>query len=123
MEYFQSDQFGSRAKSLMHKHHIPGMSAAVVHDQKVATAAYGSASLDPPRDCTEDTLFDAASCSKSLTAAAVALLIDGDDKNPAIRYNTPVSTLLPDDFVLSDPVYTSSVTVEDMLSHRTGFAS
>lgn len=60
-----------------------------------------------------------ASTSKSITAAAVACLVD-DEVYPDVQWTTPVSKLLPDDFVLSDPSYTANVTLEDILSHRTG---
>ena len=37
-----------------------------------------------------------------------------------MQWRAPVSKLLPDDFVLSDPYLTANITVEDILSHRTG---
>jgi CubicO group peptidase (beta-lactamase class C family) len=40
-----------------------------------------------------------------------------------LQWTTPVSKLLPDDFVLPDPQLTKEVTIEDILSHRTGIAS
>jgi len=58
--------------------------------------------------------------SKSFTAAATALLIDDNEKYPDLQWTTPVSKLLPEDFVLVDPQYTDNVTVEDILSHRSG---
>ena len=69
---------------------------------------------------TADTLFDCASLSKSLTAAAVSLLVDDNEKYPEVDWSTPVSRLLRDDFVLEDPYATENVTVEDILSHRSG---
>lgn len=122
MDLSQSGKFGSRAKALMDKYHVPGLTVAVVQDDQITTGAYGKASLDPVRDCTDDTLFGAASSSKSLTAAAVAILIDSRE-HPSLQYDTPMSTLLPEDFVMADPDYTKLVTVEDVLSHRTGIAT
>lgn len=37
-----------------------------------------------------------------------------------MQWRTPVSRILPDDFVLPDPYLTANVTIEDILSHRTG---
>jgi CubicO group peptidase (beta-lactamase class C family) len=37
-----------------------------------------------------------------------------------VQWRTPVSKILPDDFVLPDPYLTAHITVEDILSHRTG---
>ena len=71
---------------------------------------------------TEDTLFNVASMSKSFTSSAVALLVDDDEKYPHVNWNTPVSELMREDFVLSDPYYTENITVTDILSHRTGYA-
>lgn len=69
--------------------------------------------------CTADTLFDCASTSKSFTAACVALLVE-DKEYADVQWRTPLCKILPDDFVLSDPYLTANVTIEDILSHRTG---
>lgn len=106
----------------MQKHHVPGVSIAIVNNDQVSSTGFGSASFEPATQCTPDTLFDVASCAKSLTAASIALLIDDNEKYPDIQYDTIMSTLLPEDFVMSDPSFTESVTVEDLLGHRTGMA-
>jgi len=69
---------------------------------------------------TANTLFNCASMSKAFTAAAISLLVDDNQKYPDVQWNTPVSSLIRDDFLLSDPRYTEEVTVEDILSHRSG---
>jgi CubicO group peptidase (beta-lactamase class C family) len=74
----------------------------------------------PTDKCTAETLFDLASTTKTNTAAAVALLVDDDDKYPNVKWTTSVSQLLPDDFMLPDRQLTRDVTIEDILSHRTG---
>lgn len=58
--------------------------------------------------------------SKSFTASALALLVEDDEKYPDVKWDTPVSKLMREDFVLHDPQLTENVTIEDMLSHRTG---
>jgi CubicO group peptidase (beta-lactamase class C family) len=73
----------------------------------------------PSEKCTADTLFDSASTAKTTTAAAVAILVD-DENYPQFQWTTHVSELLPEDFVLPDPQVTKDVTLEDILSHRTG---
>jgi CubicO group peptidase (beta-lactamase class C family) len=83
---------------------------------------YGKASLYPPTPCTADTLFDIASCSKSLTAASLGLLVNDDQEYPEVQFEATMSSLLPDDFVISGGGYTEGVTVEDILSHRSGMA-
>lgn len=122
MDYLNSEAFAGRVKYLMQKHHVPGVSIAITSDKGDASRSFGHASLEPESPCTPETLFDIASASKSLTAAAVALLVE-DDAYPHVKWDTPAVKLLPDDFVLSDEKYTNEVTVEDILSHRSGFPS
>ncbi|PYH96665.1 beta-lactamase family protein [Aspergillus ellipticus CBS 707.79] len=122
MVTLSSPDFQALVERLIDQHHVPGLSIALVQGDQVTSAAYGHASLDPPTPCTPDTLFDIASASKSMTAASVALLVEDDERYPAVKYDAVVSRLLPDDFVLPGQEYTDGVTVEDILSHRTGMA-
>lgn len=121
MDLFQSINFTSFVTDLLKQHHIPGLSIAIVHNDKVASMGYGTANYESNTACTGDTLFDIASCSKSLTAASVALLVD-EKKHPKVQYDALMSDLLPGDFVMSDNSYTEGITVEDVLSHKTGMA-
>ncbi|PHH91501.1 hypothetical protein CDD83_230 [Cordyceps sp. RAO-2017] len=107
----------------MQMQHVPGLAIAILQNDTVASTGYGWASIDPPKPCTADTLFDIASASKSLTAASVGLLIHDNVRYPEVRYNATMSSLLPDDFVMAKEEYTKEVTVADVLSHRTGIAS
>ncbi|KAF7540163.1 hypothetical protein G7054_g1616 [Neopestalotiopsis clavispora] len=119
MDLFNSPEFAAHVETLIKEHHVPGMAIAIIQDEHVASKGYGHTSFDAPKPCTADTLFDIASCSKSLTAASVALLVESD-KYPEVKWDAKMSKLLPDDFVLSEESYTNDVTVEDVLSHRTG---
>ncbi|KAF3926530.1 Beta-lactamase [Arthrobotrys entomopaga] len=123
MEFFQSQKFASRVDSLMSQHHVPGLAIAIVQNGQISSAAYGKASLEPPVQCTTSTIFDIASCSKSLTAASVALLVADNENYPEVQYDTPMCSLLPEDFQMQDVVYTEGITIEDILSHRTGMAA
>jgi CubicO group peptidase (beta-lactamase class C family) len=133
----ESEAFAKLVQDKMREMNIPGLSIAVVDGDEIHSKVtpslspqftvpqsdhhaqnFGHAQLDG-NPCTPTTLFDVASTSKSFTAAAVALLVE-DPAYPAVQWTTPVSQLLPDDFILSDPTYTAQVTVEDILSHRTG---
>lgn len=121
MELFESTTFASLVTNLLRQYHIPGLSVAVVHNDKIASTSYGMANYEDSIPCTGDTLFDIASSSKSLTAASVALLVD-DKKHPKVQYDALMSDLLPDNFLMAEETYTNGVTVEDILSHRTGMA-
>lgn len=70
---------------------------------------------------TPHTLFYTGSTTKSFTAAALSLLIDNSSSYSDITWTTPISRLLREDFVLSDEWATAHVTIEDALSHRTGY--
>ena len=50
----------------------------------------------------------------------MSLLVDDNEKYPEVQWNTPVSRLIRDDFVLEDEYATTHITIEDILSHRTG---
>ena len=122
MDFFNSPIFPTYVEELLKQHHVPGLAIAIVQNGRVVSAGYGKASLDPPKPCTADTLFDIGSASKSLTAASIGLLVNDDDKYPEVQYEATMSSLLPDDFVMSEKIHTATVTVEDILSHRTGLA-
>jgi CubicO group peptidase (beta-lactamase class C family) len=67
------------------------------------------------------TLFYTGSTTKSFTAAAASLLVD-DEKYPSIKWTTPLSQIIRDDFVLPDEYATAHVTLEDALSNRSGMS-
>lgn len=123
MEFLQGSTFAEHVEALMCEHRVPGMSVAVVRGTEPPIAkGFGYASIDKNEPCTPDTLFDIASSAKSLTAAAVALLVQDNENHAQLQYDTPMSSLLPDDFVMSSEQHTRDATVEDVLSHRTGMA-
>ena len=125
--------------------HIPGLSVAIVHDSKVHSKVngcvfpyskcrithvkqgYGIASF-PSEKVTPATLFYTGSTTKAFLGAAWAHLIESDenqkkDSTEKLSYDTPLATLIRDDFILQDDYATTHVTIEDALSHRTGMPS
>lgn len=103
----------------MKQNRVPGLSIAIVHADDVKSLAFGLSSVQDQTPCTTDTLFDIASSSKALTGGAIALLVN-DETFPQVQYDAKMSELLPDDFVLSEDSYTKTVTIDDLLGHRTG---
>ena len=75
----------------------------------------------PDSEATPETLYYTGSTTKSFTAAVVSLLID-DTANSShrLKWTTPISSVIRDDFVLPDEYSTAHVTIEDAASHRTG---
>ncbi|KJZ75855.1 hypothetical protein HIM_04679 [Hirsutella minnesotensis 3608] len=120
MDLFKSPEFSSYVKKLIDRNHVPGLAIALVQGDQVASQAYGKASLEPSKDFTTDTLFCVGSAAKSLTAAAVAILAD-DKSHPEVQLKSRMADLLPGDFVMPGDEH-DDVTVEDILSHRTGMA-
>lgn len=120
MDLFNGNKFTERVKELLEEWHCPGLGVGIVEGDKVSSRGFGQASVDPEKPCTSETIFDIASCSKSSTAAAVALLIEDDENYPKVKWDAKMCDLLPEDFVMSEESYTKDVTVEDILSHRSG---
>ena len=74
--------------------------------------AYGLANRSTGTEVTVDTRFGTASGSKGMTALVVASLVE----QSVLTYDTPARDLLGDDLPLID----DAVTVEHLLSHRSG---
>ncbi|KAF4871654.1 Protein flp [Colletotrichum siamense] len=111
-----SSDIGAYIEGLMEEWHVPGLSVAAVDGDKTWAKGYGYAVLNST-PATPHTLFYTGSTTKSFTAAGLSLLVDN---STSLTWTTPVSSVL-DDFVLSDAWATAHVTLEDALSHRTGY--
>ncbi|KAB8339166.1 hypothetical protein FH972_022101 [Carpinus fangiana] len=128
---------------LLEEFHVPGLSIAIVHGAETFSKGYGHARIatvpsEQSVPMTPQTLQFTASTTKAFTALSLAQIVHtGDDdapqdvessttvdnSRPKTTWQTPVSLLLPGDFVLPTQELTNNVTVEDMLSHRTGMPS
>jgi CubicO group peptidase (beta-lactamase class C family) len=101
----------------MQKWQVPGLALAVVKDGDVVLArGYGTRTFGQDQPVTESTLFPIASCTKSFTAACIAILVDEGQ----LVWDDPVQKHLPD-FRVADPYVSHHVTIRDLLCHRTGF--
>jgi CubicO group peptidase (beta-lactamase class C family) len=109
-------ELDSYVYAAMTKWDVPGLAIAVVKEgELVLVREYGECEVGTGRKVNTETVFPIASCSKSLTSAALGLLVD----EGKLRWDDPVASHLPD-FELSDPYLTEHVTVRDLLCHRTG---
>ncbi|KAK8053488.1 beta-lactamase/transpeptidase-like protein, partial [Apiospora saccharicola] len=116
------DAFERFALETLDEFHVPGLAIAIVDGKNTWAAGYGNATL-PGTPVTPSTLFYGGSTTKAFTAAAFAQLIDAPDAHPDLGWRTPLSSLIRNDFVLA-PEYAwaqAHLTLEDALSHRTGF--
>src|SRR6266478_5617673 len=95
---------------------IPGVAVAVVKDGKVLVVkGYGVRELGKPETIDENTIFDAASLTKSFTAAAMASLVD----EKKMSWDEPVRRYIPT-IEFPDPYLTANITMRDLMCHRTG---
>lgn len=95
---------------------VPGASIAIVEKNKVVlTRGYGFKDLENKQPVTETTQFAIGSCTKAFTAALVGHAI----REKGIDLDLPVSSYFPE-LKFMDNSLTASVTLRDMLSHRTG---
>jgi CubicO group peptidase (beta-lactamase class C family) len=96
--------------------HVPGLAVAIVRDDKVIyLRGHGVRSVADKAPVTPDTLFPIASCTKSFTTTAMALLVD----EGKMRWDDPPRQFVPY-FHLSDPLVDDAVTLRDLVTHRTG---
>ncbi|KAK2593421.1 hypothetical protein QQS21_008872 [Conoideocrella luteorostrata] len=115
--------FSEFVKSTLESWKVPGLSIAVIDDQKIFAEGYGFATL-PDKPATPETIWYGASTTKAYVAAALASIIDGQNYSQLSQgWSTPISSLIRDDFVLQNEWSTAHVTLEDAASHRTGIGS
>ena len=99
------------------EYQVPGAAVAVVRDGKVALVkGYGVRDVTKPGGVDENTIFQLASVTKTLTAAAAATVVD----EGKLDWDKPIFNYLPE-FVGYDPYMTRWLTERDLLAHRTGW--
>ncbi|KAL1612752.1 hypothetical protein SLS60_000981 [Paraconiothyrium brasiliense] len=123
---FTSDSHGEafiiKVQEALRHWRVPGLALAIVDHHTITSHGYGSSRWgDDAPDVTPATIFDIASMSKSFTASSMALLVqdEEDEKLNNVKWETPVSRL-DVDLRFKDDEMTRGITVEDILSHRTG---
>jgi CubicO group peptidase (beta-lactamase class C family) len=115
MEY-RNAQLIDRIEQQLVKNGAPGLAVAVVRNNCVLVAkGFGFRNLERHKPVTAHTLFPAGSNSKGLTAIAIGRLVS----EGRLEFTTSVRRLLPS-FGLADPTHAQSLTVRDLLSHRSG---
>lgn len=106
--------FGAFVESEMAKQKVPGGAVAVVQGDKVTYAqGFGWRDVDAQLPVTTETLFHIGSTTKSMTAMAIASLVD----DGVIEWDTPVVDVYPQ-FQLEEA--TDTVTFRHLLSMRGG---
>src|SRR3569623_336285 len=66
-------------------------------------------------------IFQVGSLTKPLTAASASMIIEeSNGTNSPIDWDTPLVSIIPDDFVLADDYATQNTTIEDALALQSG---
>jgi CubicO group peptidase (beta-lactamase class C family) len=95
---------------------VPGLAAAVVHNDRVLYAqGFGVRDVNSPARVNASTVFHLASVSKPLSSTVVAGVVG----KKTIAWTDPVVAHLPA-FALADPYVTEHVTYADLFSHTSG---
>jgi CubicO group peptidase (beta-lactamase class C family) len=99
------------------EYQVPGAAVAVVRDGKVSLVkGYGVRDATKAGAVDENTIFQLASVTKTLTAAAAATVVD----EGKLDWDKPIFNYLPE-FVGYDPYMTRWLTERDLLAQRTGW--
>jgi CubicO group peptidase (beta-lactamase class C family) len=97
---------------------IPGASIAIVKDDRILyVQGYGTKDVGGTDKVTGDTLFQIASTSKAFTSTSLAMLASDGKLSFDDRVRDHV-----DYFRLADDCADASVTIRDIVSHRTGLS-
>ena len=96
---------------------VPGISAAVVHDQKALwIGGFGLADITSGRPATPDTIYSICSISKLFTSIAVMQLRDAG----ALRLDDAVRSRLPWFTMKAGGTDGTEITIEGLLTHASG---
>ena len=99
------------------EYQVPGAAVAVVQGGKVSLVkGYGVRDVTKADAVDENTIFQLASVTKTLTAAAAATVVD----EGKLDWDKPIFNYLPE-FVGYDPYMTRWLTERDLLAQRTGW--
>jgi CubicO group peptidase (beta-lactamase class C family) len=108
------DAFITRA---LKEYQVPGAAVAVVRDGKpVLVKGYGVRDVTKSGAVDQNTIFQLASVTKTLTAVAAGTVVD----EGKLDWDTPIFNYLPE-FVGYDPYMTRYLTERDLLAQRTGW--
>jgi CubicO group peptidase (beta-lactamase class C family) len=99
------------------RYQVPGAAVAVLQDGKpVLLKGYGVRNVTKAGAVDENTIFQLASVTKTLTGAAAATAVD----EGKLDWDKPIFNYLPE-FVGYDPYMTRYMTERDLLAQRTGW--
>ncbi|MCI0694305.1 serine hydrolase [candidate division KSB1 bacterium] len=107
-----------RIPQLMQDGDVPGLSIALIRDEKLAWhQGFGVKNAETKEPVTDGTVFEAASLSKPVFAYAVLKLVDSGK----LDLDKPLNQYLPGNYDVGDDPRLSQITARRVLTHTTGF--
>ena len=108
----------ARLETARVEQHLPGMALAVVRDGALLYAeGFGLADMESARAADADTLFAIGSTTKAFTTSLIAMLAEEGN----LGWDDPVVQHLPTFKLAPRGGEAGSVTIRDLVCHRTGF--
>ena len=110
----KAEDYDRLVDAVVARYHLPGIAVGFIEDGKVVhTHVVGKLASGKPMD--DDTLFEIASNTKSMTSTLLARLVE----QGKLRWDDPVTKYLPS-FRMNDPWVTANMQVGDLLVHHSG---
>jgi CubicO group peptidase (beta-lactamase class C family) len=109
-------ELDSRINNAMNQWEIPGLAVVVVKGgDSIFMKGYGSRAVGTAKPIDAETYLQIASNSKMFAAYTIGMLVD----DGLLNWDDPVTLYIPE-FKLPDPTVTENVTIDDLLTHRSG---
>jgi CubicO group peptidase (beta-lactamase class C family) len=103
----------------MEKHQVPGLSMVIFKDQKIVySKGFGVKNATTGEPVDEDTIFQAASFSKTLTAYAAMILVE----RGKLSLDEPLNQYLKHPY-LPEQKYADQITLRMILTHTSGMSN
>ncbi|KAI0315536.1 beta-lactamase/transpeptidase-like protein [Amylostereum chailletii] len=124
-----SSELAQLVGNLIQEHRVPGLVLGIVSGSQSTIRAWGNRTEegDP---MAADTIFNLASCSKAFVTTSLGILMDdyanGRNVTPLplnvarLGWDTKLTDLLPDEWMLMDAWASEKANLRDILSHTSG---
>jgi CubicO group peptidase (beta-lactamase class C family) len=110
--------FDQYMEKILSDWNAPGIGVGIVYkDKLIFSKGYGYRDYDKKLPITANTLFQIASNTKLFTATAIGFLVE----DGLIEWDKPIKNFVPSIQFYNDEL-NNTVTIHDMLSHRTGIS-
>lgn len=110
------ESFDARITKALDDYNVPGLALGVIVDGHIVYAkGFGYRDFENKSPVNTETLFAIGSCTKAFTTFIMGNLVE----EGLFHWDQPVIDVLPD-FRLWDQYATTSLTIRDLLTHRSG---